>query len=47
MNTTQGPYSHHLIFFILMNGPSKLEGLSLTSLSALLQSNDPAYWAHS
>jgi hypothetical protein len=29
-----------------MNGPNKLERLSLVSFFSQVQSNTPAYWAH-
>jgi hypothetical protein len=43
----QVSYSEHFLFSKLMNGPNKLECLSLASLSRLVFCNTSAYWAHS
>jgi hypothetical protein len=43
----QVSYSEHFLFSKLMNGPNKLECLSLASISRLVLCNTLAYWAHS
>ncbi len=41
-----GPYSKHYIFFVLTNGPNKLECLFLASLICLMLYNTLAYFLH-
>ncbi len=41
-----GPYSQHFIFFVKMNGHSKLEHYITLGWKAWQGTNTPAHWAH-